>query len=74
MHREYGPRGSQTVPRPLSIVQARPGQGGMVYNTITLIESSCSEREVHLANVRLVNTWKGNERYIFKQSNTKLGG
>ena len=27
-HRESGPRGSQTVPRHLSIVQARPGQGG----------------------------------------------
>ena len=27
-HRESGPRGSQTVLRPLSIVQARLGQGG----------------------------------------------
>ena len=28
MYRESGPQGSQTVPRALTIVQARPGQYG----------------------------------------------
>ena len=45
-----------------------------MYNTITLIESSGSEREVHLADFRLVSTQEGNERYIYKHSGTKLGG
>ena len=64
------------TPRPEGLDLSRGLPGGGVTGQIKqcIIESSGSKREVQLANLRLVHTYEGNERYIFKPSSTKLWG
>ena len=65
------------TPRPEGLDLSRGlsgGGGGTGQIKQCIIESSGSKREVQLANLRLVHTYEGNVRYIFKPSSTKLWG